>query len=263
MNHAFLETDIHWTSGGTGPLLVLVHGLPFQKALWNDVRPLLERTFTVVAPDLPGFGESGLPPRPPSMAGYADLLEALVLHLDRGPAILAGHSMGGYALLELAARRPGYLSGLAMVCSRATADSPDQAANRRAMSLRLRNEPPGFVAEAMLPRMVRRDGSDQGTLSRIRSAMEPLRAEGIAWCQDAIASRADFSARLHEIEVPALVLAGAKDQVVPLEESGIMAANFRQGRLAVIEGSGHCPMLDNPRETASALVAWARGANLV
>lgn len=258
-----LGIDLSWTVSGSGPLLLLVHGLPFQKGMWNEIVPQLEARFRVARLDLPGFGESAAPRGTPSMSGYADLLEGFLREFGEGKAIVAGHSMGGYALLDLAERFPERLAGLVMVCSRAIADTPDQIANRQAMALRLQTEAPEFVAEAMLPRMARRGNADIALQKRIRAAMDPLRAEGIAWCQQAIAARPDFSVRLGGIAPPALVLAGSHDAVVPLEESGIMAANFRNGRLAVIEDAGHMPMIEQPRETAAAIVSWAKSVNLL
>lgn len=258
-----LDIDLSWTVSGSGPLLVLVHGLPFQKGMWNDLVPHLESRFRVARIDLPGFGESGAPVGTPSMSGYADLIEAFLRSQPEDKAIVAGHSMGGYALLDLAERLPGLLSGAILVCSRAIADTPDQMANRNAMALRLQSESPDFVADAMLPRMLRQGSVNLALQKRVRAAMDPLRAEGIAWCQRAIAARPDFSARLGGIEVPTLVLAGSHDAVVPLEESGIVAANLRAGRLAVIEDAGHVPMIEHPAETASAIVAWAKSVSLI
>lgn len=264
MHDTIRDCDIFWTESGdpSHPPLLLVHGLPFHRGIWSEVVPRLQRQFRTISVDLPGFGESAVSPLAPSMDAYADILADLIARLAAGPALAAGHSMGGYALLNLASRMPERLAGLVMVCSRATADAPDQAANRMAMATRLRSESPEFVAEAMLPKMPRRGAATPGLLSRIRAAMDPLRADGIAWCQRAIAGRPDFSARLGSIPVPALVLAGSHDQVVPLEESGIMAANFRQGRLAVVEDAGHCPMLEKPPETADAILSWARELRL-
>ena len=149
-----------------------------------------------------------------------------------------------------------------MMCSRAIADTLDQVANRRAMALRLQSDAPDFVADSMLPRMLRLGSMNLALQKRIRNAMNPLRAEGIAWCQRAIASRPDFSVRLGGIATPTLVLAGSHDAVVPLEESGIMAANLHDGRLAVIEDAGHMPMIEHPKETAAEIVAWAKSIHL-
>lgn len=263
MQEELCGANIHWTESGTGPLLVLVHGLPFHSGIWEAMLPFLERRFRVVAVDLPGFGRSGDSPAVPSMEAYADVLGALIAELDGGPAIVVGHSMGGYALLNLALRAGTPLAGLVLLCSRATADQPDQAANRLAMALRLQTETADFVAEGMLPKMPAKGSADPAVLARIRKAMDPLRPAGIAWCQRAIAARPDTSARLGEILVPSLVVAGLQDAIIPLEESGIVAANLRNGRLVVLEATGHCPMFEKPRETAEAILAWARQASLL
>jgi len=263
MRTILCDTEISWDESGDGPLLLLVHGLPFQKGMWTDILPFLETRFRVARIDLPGFGASAVPSQPPSMDVYADILAAFLRERAAAISLVVGHSMGGYALLNLATRHPRALDGLVMLDSRAIADEPEQASNRLAMATRLRTEAPEFVAEAMLPKMPRKGGGDQALSQRIREAMNPLRADGIAWCQRAIAVRPDYSARLGSILQPALVLTGMHDAIVPLEESGIMAANFHAGRLAVIDDAGHCPMMEKPRETAEALVAWARGAGFL
>lgn len=257
-----LDTDISWTASGSGPLLVLVHGLPFQKGMWDALVPHLESVFRVVRLDLPGFGESSSPKGKPSISGYADILAGFLKSQGGAPAILVGHSMGGYAALDLAERFPKLLAGVILVCSRAIADATEQASNRRAMAIRLQSEAPDFVAESMLPRMARKGNMDLGLQKRIRIAMNPLRADGIAWCQRAIADRPDFSARLGGIATPTLVMAGSHDAIVPLEESGIVAANLVNGRLAVIEDAGHMPMIEHPRETAEAILEWAKASQL-
>lgn len=263
MQKELCGSTIVWTESGAGPLLVLVHGLPFHSGIWADMLPFLERHFRVVAVDLPGFGESGDSPASPSMDAYAEVLRELLAELGNAPAIVVGHSMGGYALLNLALRQIAPLAGMVLLCSRATADQPDQAANRLAMALRLQTESAEFVADGMLPKMPAKGSADPALLSRVRRAMEPLRPAGIAWCQRAIAARPDSSARLGEILVPSLVVAGLQDAIIPLEESGIVAANLRNGRLVVLEATGHCPMFEKPRETAEAILGWARQAGFL
>lgn len=245
-----------WTEAGTGTPLVLLHGLPFQRTMWAPQFPVLGRNARVLAPDLPGFGESDISADAPSLDAWADDLAMLVEHWKSGPVILAGHSMGGYVALAFARRHPGLLRGLIMVASRATADTPDAAANRRSVATRLRTEPPDFVADTMLPRMIDASIHDPALLRSVRELMNPLRADGIGWAQRAIADRIDSTNFLGGISVPALVVAGERDAIVPLEESGILAANFRQGRLEVIEKSGHLPSFEQPKAFNAVVERW-------
>jgi len=251
--------EFAWSEAGSGPALVLLHGLPFQRGLWAPQLQTLARKWRVIAPDLRGFGESGLPAGEATIDAYADDIIALVDHWKTGPVVLAGHSMGGYVALALARRRPDLLRGLVMVASRATADEPTAAANRRSVAARLRTESPEFVAQAMLPRMASSECRDPSVFASIRALMEPLRPEGIAYAQLALAARPDSTPSLPHFTGPALVVAGEMDAVVPLEESGIFAAGFRHGRLEVVEGAGHLLSWEKPREFGAILGKWLDG----
>jgi len=100
--------SLRFSRRGAGPSLVLIHGLGSSRAAWDPVVPQLAERFDVIAPDLPGFGESealgpGDEPHPGRLAAaVADLLDEL--HIDRPH--LVGNSVGGWVSLELAALRP-------------------------------------------------------------------------------------------------------------------------------------------------------------
>ncbi len=257
MKTSLNDIEFAWDEAGEGPALVLLHGLPFQRSLWGPQLSALSKRFRVIAPDLRGFGESGLPGGEPSVDAYADDIAALIARWKTGPVLLAGHSMGGYIALAFSRRHPELLRGLVFVASRATADDAETAANRRSVASRLRTESPEFVAQAMLPRMVSKDSRDPGVLRAIRALMDPLRANGIAYAQLALASRPDSSPLLSAVPCPALVVAGEMDAIVPLAEAGIFAAGFRRGRLEVVVGTGHLLSWEKPGEFNAVLESWA------
>ena len=249
--------DFAWDEAGSGPALVMLHGLPFQRGMWAPQLSGLSKGFRVIAPDLRGFGESGLPPGETTVDSYADDIADLIAHWKTGPVLLAGHSMGGYIALAFARRHPKLLRGLVFVASRSTADDAETASNRRSVAARLRSESPQFVAESMLPRMPASGNRDPTLLSAIRALMEPLRADGIAQAQLALASRPDSTPLLPQVSCPALVVAGEKDAIIPLEDAGIFAAGFRQGRLEVVEGAGHMLSWEKPGALQAVFEKWA------
>ncbi|MER5372872.1 alpha/beta hydrolase [Streptomyces sp. NPDC002553] len=90
--------------------IVLVHGTRFSAAQWSVQLAALRDEFWVVAVDLPGHGKRWT--QPWSLAGATEIIASAVDSLDRGPALVVGHSLGGYASLEFARRRPESLRGL-------------------------------------------------------------------------------------------------------------------------------------------------------
>lgn len=121
------ETEINLVVGGSGPPLLLLHGYPQTHVMWHKVAPLLASRYTVVAPDLRGYGDSGKPPSGPDHAGYAkramarDQVEVMqALGFDRFH--LAGHDRGARVGYRLAYDEPDCLLSLTILDVVATAD---------------------------------------------------------------------------------------------------------------------------------------------
>jgi magnesium chelatase accessory protein len=92
----------HVQRAGSGPVLLLLHGTGASTHSWRDLLPLLARTFTVVAPDLPGHGfTSALPPDRQSLPGMAEAIAGLLTQLSIAPQVVVGHSAGAALLVRL------------------------------------------------------------------------------------------------------------------------------------------------------------------
>lgn len=240
---------------GEGKPLLLLHGFPYQRTFWAPQLGKLKAK--TVAVDLPGFGESSDLVGTPKLETYVEALRSFCAALKLESPALAGHSFGGYIALMWARMYPGEVAGIALVASRAIADTKDGAAVRHDLAARLEaGEDPAKAVEAMPARMLCRSRSTTEGQREVRSLMEPLRASGIAAASRAMAARPDSSGLLADLDLPALVLAGEQDQLIPLEESGIMAAALPQGRLEVPEGTGHFVSRESPKESNVALNAW-------
>src|SRR5262245_31209432 len=102
LKHRKLEVDgFTWTyldsAGRDKPIMLLVHGFGADKDTWLPYARLLRRRFRVIAPDLPGFGESVRDPAMDySAEAQIDRLHRLIRALELGPVHLAGNSLGGY-----------------------------------------------------------------------------------------------------------------------------------------------------------------------
>src|SRR5262245_37393447 len=99
---SFRNTDLFYSRSGNGPAVVLVHGFPESSAIWEDFSKRLSKDFTIIAPDLPGHGKSGLPQGLASMEEYAEAVHTVASHAGVKKFTLIGHSMGGYISMAFA-----------------------------------------------------------------------------------------------------------------------------------------------------------------
>src|SRR5262249_52561116 len=114
------ETEINLVMGGKGPPLLLLHGYPQTHVMWHKVAPALAREFTVVVPDLRGYGDSGKPASDPAHFVYSKRATAtdMVAVMDRmgfKAFLLAGHDRGGRVAHRLALDHPARAERLAVL----------------------------------------------------------------------------------------------------------------------------------------------------
>ena len=113
-------TDIHFRSGGSGPPLLLIHGYPQSHVMWHKVAPRLAETHTVIVPDLPGYGESAIPPLTEDHVFYskrhtAGLLVELMASLGHERFSVIGHDRGGRVAYRMALDHPGQVDRVAVL----------------------------------------------------------------------------------------------------------------------------------------------------
>ncbi len=245
---------------GPGPVVVLIHGFPLDRSMWAAQRSSLGAIYRLILPDLRGHGTSAAPDGIYTVDAMADdvleLLDGLQLTM---PVVFGGHSMGGYVALSIAARHPKRVKGLMLINTRASGDSPESARVREILAGQV--EASGEARDAMatmLPRLFARSTFDThpalvaGTHERM--ARTPARA--ISGTLRGLATRPDRTADLPGIGVPTLVLAGAEDAVIPLDESRSMAGQIPGASFVVVPDSGHMAPMENPGATDAALLGF-------
>ena len=116
------EAELRVRHGGSGPAVVLLHGHPRTHATWHRVAPMLSEEFTVVCPDLRGYGESSKPPTTADHAPYskramAGDIRALMARLGFERFAVAGHDRGSYVAFRLALDHPETVTHLVVMDS--------------------------------------------------------------------------------------------------------------------------------------------------
>ena len=191
--------------------VVLLHGWPLSERMWvSQVTALRNSGFDPVAPHLYGRGHS------------IDDWAAELLREVYGPIVAVGASMGGYVALALARRSPERVLGLALVSSRADADTWERRRTRdeQIAELRAGRAPEGAEPDVLLDQLAR--------------------------AQEAIRDRLDLTGVVASFGGPVLVCVGDHDELVSVEESRALAETALDGRLEVFEDTGHFPSLERP-----------------
>lgn len=226
--------------------VVLLHPFPLDARFWEPVAAALARDRPVITADFPGLG-SAPPDDPPSVARFADAVAARIAEeTPEGRAVVCGLSLGGYAALALAARRPGAVAALVLADTRAEPDTAEAAIARLEAARAIRaGGLPAFLDD-FVPRLVPPD--DAASRAAARALADDQRPEGVAGALEALAGRPDRRPDLAAMAVPALVVVGSEDGITPPVLSEGLAAGLPDAELVVMEGAGHLTALERPAE---------------
>ena len=109
--------DVSYRTAGSGPPILLIHGMAGSSSTWEPVMRLLAREFTVIAPDLLGHGESEKPRGDYSLGAFASLLRDVLVSLGHERATIVGQSLGGGIAMQFAYQFPDRCERLVLVSS--------------------------------------------------------------------------------------------------------------------------------------------------
>jgi pimeloyl-ACP methyl ester carboxylesterase len=238
--------------------LVLIHGFPMTRAVWDAQIEMLATRSRVLRPDLRGAGTSSVPDGPYLMERLAADVAALLDSLGIERAALVGHSMGGYVALAFARMFTERITRLALVASRLRGDTPEEAAARYALADRVEREASVEpVIEAYLPKLLAPDTARrEDVVARAGAIARRNTPLGIAATLRGLAVRVSSEDIAEDLDIPVLVVAGGADRLVSPDEARAVAAKFRRAELVVCARSGHLPMLEEPERLAGALARW-------
>ena len=249
---------------GSGPDLLLVHGLGATKASFFDTAAALSRTYRVHALDLPGFGSSSKPATASyDAAFFADTVLAVMDELGIERARLAGNSLGGRVAIEVGLRAPERVAALALLC-------PAVAFLRRGYHPIVRLLRPEFGllphslgrervarqfwalfsdAEVIDPDMADLVVDEFQRIYGMRGARLAFLAAARNVYLERPFGRRGFYPRLAELRPPPLFVWGSHDRVIPAAFAREVARWLPAAEQIVIEACGHAPQVERPQQT--------------
>jgi pimeloyl-ACP methyl ester carboxylesterase len=256
---------ISYTKAGTGPAVLLIHGLGGTRRTWRHLIPGLARTHTVIAPDLPGHGLSDPPAGDYSLGAHACALRDLLLTLGYPRASIVGHSLGGGVALQSAYQFPERTERVVLISSgglgaevtpllrAATLPGADTvvaglSSIPAALTQRLFGVLPALIGHSdarVLADVLRGLTDDQQRRAFLRTARTV-----IDWRGQTVSANRQLGLLS---EVPLLVAWGANDKTIPPQHHHALAERVPHAVTVEIADAGHYPHETAPTQLLSAL----------
>lgn len=243
--------NIAYHDSGTGRPILFLHSFGHNRNLWfPQLTHFSEHGYRVIAPDMPGHGNSSFDPKNHTVdliAGdYVELLDAI--GIDQ--AVVAGISIGGYIALRMWAHRPDLFSALVMCCSKAEADTEAIRERRRAQIENIRANGLENFVETGAPKRVSPKTAEERpwVVDWIKMMNYTVSAEANAATLEAMAVKEDDTPMLATIDVPSLILSGSDDVFIPEQSPFNLEKGIRNSVHHVIQDAGHVANLERPTE---------------
>ena len=253
---------VAYRSAGSGPVIVLIHGITSTSATWERVMPYLATRFTVVAPDLIGHGESAKPRGDYSLGAYASGVRDLLGALGHERATVVGHSLGGGVAMQLAYQFPDRCERLVLVDSGGLGQEVHLLLRAATLPLSevvlplLASTPllsAGRSVSRFFGRLGLRVGTDFGEMARGHASLADREARAafvhtLRTIVDPGGQRVSATDRLYLAEkVPFMLVWGERDPIIPVDHGRAAHELVPSSRLEVFENAGHFPHVDDPQ----------------
>ena len=248
---------------GSGPAMLLIHGVGDNSTTWNSVHSKLAQRFTVIAPDLLGHGESDKPRADYSLASFANGMRDLLAVLGIDRVTLVGHSFGGGVAAQFAYQYPHLVERIVLVSCGGVTKDVTPALRLAALpmgaeslaALRLPGAVPalkfaGRAAKSLLGST--KHGRDLGCgIDLLARLADPNALSAFArTVRGVVDGRGQFVTMLDRAylmpSIPKQIIWGEDDTVIPASHARIAHEAMPESRLEIFKGSGHMPFHDHP-----------------
>ncbi len=248
-----------------GAPLLLIHGLGGNFTHWEHVAGAMARHRRVLGLDLPGYGDSARPRADGgrcSMAHYAHACVRLLDALDVERAVFCGHSMGGQVVAEAALAHPARVERLVLLSANGFVRRP--VWQRLGRHLIFHEPLVVSIMERLAVRLLHacfgeRNHHAVRFIAQAEGRPEHPTLDEFAATTCSLAGELverHYLDDLHRIAQPTLVIWGDRDRLIPFHDVPEWAARLPDGRLVVLDGCGHLPMIERPAEVVEALRAF-------
>jgi pimeloyl-ACP methyl ester carboxylesterase len=243
-----------YSDDGSGPPIVLLHGLEMDSTLFDHQVEDLRHDYRVVTIDAPGHGESA-----PIGVGidfwrYADMVSRVADSLGIARAVWGGQSMGGFTILRLALTDPERVEGLILMDTQAHAEDPAKLEQYEAfLTVSLEQGVSEDLVNILLLIFFSQNFSSRPEADVWRKKLLAVDVPGALGMIRAVFDRDEIHDRVGEIAIPAVVIHGAEDVAIEPERGEELARDLPDATFVLVPEAGHASVFERPEIVTPAI----------
>ncbi|HSO88107.1 MAG TPA: alpha/beta fold hydrolase [Draconibacterium sp.] len=253
---------VNYTDEGpeNAPVIIFIHGFPFNKEMWNKQMEVLSENFRVIAYDIRGHGNSYSGTDDFSVELFVKDLLSLMDSLEIEKTVLCGLSMGGYIALNAMENHPSRFDALILCDTSCIADSPEAKGKRtKAIEGIWENGIEKFADESIKNFFAQESFiTKRDVIAEVREIIINTTEKSVIKTLLALSRRKETCTTLWKIKVPVLILVGEEDKITPREAAQFMHDKINGSVMSVIENAGHLSNLENPDQFNKQLINFLK-----
>lgn len=253
-------SSVSYRTMGQGKPVVLLHGFCETNQIWGVFANLLSQRCQLIIPDLPGFGESQLPGEHFSIDDIAERMWKWLDSIDVKDPVIIGHSLGGYVTLAMTNQRPAGVAGFSLFHSTAKADTTEKKANRDKTIAFVKNNGVEPFIKTYVPGLF--FNKENPAIKDVYPIAYSTPKETLIAYTEAMRDRPARRGVLDDFDKPVLIIAGEKDEIIPLDTLMDQAIQLRKGRLSILSDTGHMGMLESTNRSVEIVTQFIGACSL-
>src|SRR5687767_1120600 len=240
------------------PVIIFIHGFPFNKSMWNVQMDTLKDNYRVIAYDIRGHGNSDAGIDNFFIELFVNDLLRLMEALGIEKSILCGLSLGGYIALNAVLKYPDRFDGLILNDTQCIADTPEIKENRCIAIIRIKEKGVELYADEIIKNLVAPESftKKKNIVATVREMIISTTKHSLYNTLHALADRKETCSRLQEINIPVLIMVGKEDKITPIAAGQLMHEKILNSMLKIIQHAGHLSNLENPTAFNTHLVKF-------
>lgn len=232
------------------PVIIFIHGFPFNKSMWNKQAEALKENYRVIAYDVRGHGNSDTGTEDFSIDLFANDLIGLMDALKIDKAMLCGLSMGGYIALNAVENYPDRFDALILSDTTCIADTLEVKEKRLETIESIRKDGVDKFADESIKNLFAPESfsTKEKEIAAVREMIVNTSEESLCNTLRAFYERKETCSKLSDIYVPVLIMVGEEDKITPIAAAQLMNEKIKESLLSIIKHAGHLSNIENPAE---------------